>query len=69
MSNVLHRYWRPSTFGGQVGMDLVESATLKRLICENLIKNGVKQDCPEHIAFTVPEIHDSNPVKREADEL
>ena len=69
MANPLHRYWRPSTFGGQVGMDLVESATLKRLICENLIKNGVKQDCPENIAFTVPENQDSNFVKSKADEL
>ena len=46
-------YWRPSTFGGQVGLDLVNSATLKKLFCENLWKDGVKEDCP-YISFEIP---------------
>ncbi|CAL9682165.1 unnamed protein product [Knipowitschia caucasica] len=40
-------YWKPSTFGGQVGFDLVNSATLKRLVCLNT------KTCP-YVAFRVP---------------
>ena len=42
------RYWKPSTFGGEVGFDLVKTATLEKLFCENIGK-----DCPK-AAFTVP---------------
>uniref|UniRef100_A0A8C5H0C7 Prostaglandin G/H synthase 1 n=1 Tax=Gouania willdenowi TaxID=441366 RepID=A0A8C5H0C7_GOUWI len=28
-------YWKPSTFGGKVGFDIVNSATLKKLVCQN----------------------------------
>ncbi|CAC5373047.1 PTGS2 [Mytilus coruscus] len=50
MSNPLSspKYWKPSTFGGAVGFDLVNSATLKKLFCQNI--NG---DCPE-VSFRVP---------------
>lgn len=40
-------YWKPSTFGGKVGFDMVNSATLKRLVCLNV------KTCP-YVAFTVP---------------
>ncbi|KAM4616586.1 prostaglandin G/H synthase 1 [Polymixia lowei] len=40
-------YWKPSTFGGQVGFDIVNSATLERLVCLN------SKWCP-YVAFHVP---------------
>lgn len=40
-------YWKPSTFGGQVGFDIVNSATLKNLVCHNI------KTCP-YVAFSVP---------------
>lgn len=43
------QYWRPSTFGGEVGFDIVKTATLEKLFCQNL---GTS-DCPT-IAFKVP---------------
>ena len=42
------RYWKPSTFGGDVGFDLVKTATLEKLFCQNM-----DSDCPK-VAFTVP---------------
>ncbi|KAJ8339046.1 hypothetical protein SKAU_G00358320 [Synaphobranchus kaupii] len=40
-------YWKPSTFGGQTGFDIVNSATLQKLICLNT------KTCP-YVAFQVP---------------
>lgn len=40
-------YWKPSTFGGQVGFDIVNSASLKKLVCLNC------KTCP-YVAFHVP---------------
>ncbi|XP_056146312.1 prostaglandin G/H synthase 1-like isoform X2 [Lampris incognitus] len=40
-------YWKPSTFGGQVGFDIVNSATLKKLVCLN------SRTCP-YVAFRIP---------------
>ncbi|XP_068609217.1 prostaglandin G/H synthase 1-like [Brachionichthys hirsutus] len=40
-------YWKPSTFGGKVGFDIVNSATLASLVCLN------SKTCP-HVAFSVP---------------
>lgn len=40
-------YWKPSTFGGKVGFDIVNSATLKKLVCLNT------RTCP-YVAFKVP---------------
>ncbi|KAM8743255.1 prostaglandin G/H synthase 1-like [Acanthopagrus schlegelii] len=40
-------YWKPSTFGGKVGFDIVNSATLKKLVCLNV------KTCP-YVAFNVP---------------
>ncbi|XP_077308773.1 prostaglandin G/H synthase 2 [Lithobates pipiens] len=33
-------YWKPSTFGGRVGFDIVNSASLQKLVCNNV------KDCP-----------------------
>lgn len=40
-------YWKPSTFGGKVGFDIVNSATLKKLVCLN------SRTCPD-VGFRVP---------------
>ena len=72
MSNPLHKYWRPSTFGGQIGLDLIRSATLEKLFCDNLWKyeestDGrtvkVKEACP-FISFKTPEFVTSKRVVR-----
>ncbi|KAJ8300006.1 hypothetical protein KUTeg_021525 [Tegillarca granosa] len=41
------RYWKPSTFGGDVGFDIVNTATLKKLFCAN-----IKGECP-YVSFRV----------------
>lgn len=40
-------YWKPSTFGGQTGFDIVNSASLKRLVCLNT------KWCP-YVSFHIP---------------
>ncbi|KAL4617393.1 prostaglandin G/H synthase 1-like [Arapaima gigas] len=40
-------YWKPSTFGGQTGFDIVNSATLQKLVCLNT------KWCP-YVSFHVP---------------
>lgn len=40
-------YWKPSTFGGKTGFDIVNSATLQRLVCLNT------KWCP-YVSFHVP---------------
>ena len=42
-------YWKPSTFGGQVGFDIVKSASVKNLFCNNM-KPG---EC-QNIGFYFP---------------
>ncbi|XP_076833033.1 prostaglandin G/H synthase 2a [Brachyhypopomus gauderio] len=44
------QYWMPSTFGGTVGFEIVNSASLKKLVCLN-----VKGPCPM-VSFKVPDI-------------
>ncbi|XP_056384025.1 prostaglandin G/H synthase 2 [Hyla sarda] len=39
-------YWKPSTFGGKVGFDIVNTASLQKLVCQNV------KDCPV-VAFHV----------------
>lgn len=34
-------YWKPSTFGGSVGFDIINTASLQRLVC-----NNVQGPCP-----------------------
>ncbi|KAL2089463.1 hypothetical protein ACEWY4_014151 [Coilia grayii] len=45
-------YWKPSTFGGQVGFQIVNSASLQRLVCDN-----VKGPCPL-ASFHVPDVNE-----------
>lgn len=40
-------YWKPSTFGGETGFNIVKTATLKKLVCLNTKR------CP-YVAFHVP---------------
>lgn len=58
-------YWKPSTFGGQVGFDMVNSATLKKLVCLNV------KTCP-YVAFRIPhgeKSHRRDGSKARTDEL
>lgn len=41
-------YWKPSTFGGDVGFNIVKTTSLKKLFCQNMKFN----DC-ENIGFVV----------------
>ncbi|XP_065783247.1 prostaglandin G/H synthase 1 isoform X2 [Muntiacus reevesi] len=43
-------YWKASTFGGEVGFNLVKTATLKKLVCLNT------KTCP-YVSFHVPDPH------------
>ena len=47
------QYWKPSTFGGEIGFEIVNSASLKKLFC-----NNIEGRCP-HVSFTVPD-YDEN---------
>lgn len=47
------QYWRPSTFGGDIGFNIVRTATLEKLFCQN-----IKGKCPR-VTFKVP-YHDEN---------
>ena len=40
-------YWKPSTFGGETGFNIVQTATLRKLVCVNT------KVCP-YVAFHVP---------------
>lgn len=41
-------YWKPSTFGGAVGFEMVKTASLEKLFCQNIAGK-----CPM-VAFRVP---------------
>ncbi|KFZ67224.1 Prostaglandin G/H synthase 1, partial [Podiceps cristatus] len=41
-------YWKPSTFGGATGFEIVKTASLEKLVCLNVKK------CP-YVAFQVPD--------------
>ncbi|XP_076059748.1 prostaglandin G/H synthase 2-like [Oratosquilla oratoria] len=43
------KWWKPSTFGGQVGFNIINTASLEKLFCLNM-----KTPC-QNIKFTVPE--------------
>ncbi|KAM3868436.1 prostaglandin G/H synthase 1 [Diretmus argenteus] len=55
-------YWKPSTFGGQTGFDIVNSATLKRLVCLNT------KWCP-YVAFRVPRNEEEAKPRKPSTEL
>ncbi|XP_029469616.1 prostaglandin G/H synthase 1 [Rhinatrema bivittatum] len=44
-------YWKPSTFGGKTGFDIVNTASLQKLVCLNVKK------CPPNVAFHVPDFN------------
>ncbi len=54
------QYWKPSTFGGQVGFDMVKTASIRGLFCRNM-----KGPCG-HIAFKLPESQHPSSVSLEA---
>nr|XP_003470710.1 prostaglandin G/H synthase 1 [Cavia porcellus] len=58
------QYWKPSTFGGEVGFNLVNTATLKKLVCLNT------KTCP-YVSFRVPNSSqdDGSAVERPSTEL
>ncbi|NXL56537.1 PGH1 synthase, partial [Chordeiles acutipennis] len=45
-------YWKPSTFGGATGFEIVKSASLEKLVCLNVKK------CP-YVAFHVPDAEEA----------
>ncbi|KAM9796760.1 prostaglandin G/H synthase 2 [Syngnathus typhle] len=49
-------YWKPSTFGGSVGFEIVNTASLQRLVC-----NNVRGPCPV-ASFQVPDIEDTGSI-------
>nr|KAF6434259.1 prostaglandin-endoperoxide synthase 1 [Molossus molossus] len=58
-------YWKSSTFGGEMGFDLVKTATLKKLVCLNT------KTCP-YVSFHVPHgapQEDGSAVERPSSEL
>ncbi|XP_023660355.1 prostaglandin G/H synthase 2-like isoform X1 [Paramormyrops kingsleyae] len=44
-------YWKPSTFGGKVGFEIINTASLQKLVCRN-----VKAPCPM-VSFHVPDLN------------
>ncbi|XP_003410884.1 prostaglandin G/H synthase 2 [Loxodonta africana] len=47
-------YWKPSTFGGEVGFKIINTASIQSLICNNV------KGCP-YTAFSVPDSQLSKP--------
>ncbi|XP_076436355.1 prostaglandin G/H synthase 2-like isoform X2 [Babylonia areolata] len=47
------QYWKPSTFGGEVGFNLVKTASLQKLFCQN-----IKGNCPT-VSFRVPDFDEN----------
>ncbi|XP_059141342.1 prostaglandin G/H synthase 2-like [Physella acuta] len=56
MSNPIcsRHYWKPSTFGGEVGFNIIKTATLKSLFC-----NNIKGPCPL-VTFRVPDFKEGD---------
>uniref|UniRef100_A0A8C5MQC6 Prostaglandin G/H synthase 1 n=1 Tax=Leptobrachium leishanense TaxID=445787 RepID=A0A8C5MQC6_9ANUR len=58
-------YWKPSTFGGETGFNIVKTASIEKLVCLN-----VKQ-CP-FVAFHVPDLQNEDtraPNTKQSEEL
>uniref|UniRef100_A0A7N8XD60 Prostaglandin G/H synthase 1 n=1 Tax=Mastacembelus armatus TaxID=205130 RepID=A0A7N8XD60_9TELE len=49
-------YWKPSTFGGETGFNIVKTATLRKLVCLNT------KWCP-YVSFQVPGNEEAKPKK------
>jgi len=45
------KYWKPSTFGGDIGFKIVNTASLEKLFCSN-----IKGKCPL-VSFKVPDYY------------
>ena len=63
-------YWKPSTFGGEVGFNIIKTASIEKLFCAN-----IKGKCPT-VLFRVPDFregdvdeHNNYDVKPIKDEL
>uniref|UniRef100_UPI0037E79143 prostaglandin G/H synthase 1 n=1 Tax=Semicossyphus pulcher TaxID=241346 RepID=UPI0037E79143 len=55
-------YWKPSTFGGETGFDIVKTATLKKLVCLNT------KWCP-YVDFHVPRNEEEAKPRKPSTEL
>ncbi|XP_005743165.1 prostaglandin G/H synthase 1 [Pundamilia nyererei] len=55
-------YWKPSTFGGETGFNIVKTATLKKLVCLN------SKWCP-YVDFHVPRNEDEAKPRKPSTEL
>lgn len=55
-------YWKPSTFGGETGFNIVKMATLKKLVCLN------SKWCP-YVDFHVPRNEDEAKPRKPSTEL
>ena len=53
-------YWKPSTFGGETGFNIVKTSTLKKLVCLNT------KWCP-YVAFHVPRDGEDKPRETSAE--
>ncbi|KAK7094706.1 prostaglandin G/H synthase 2-like [Littorina saxatilis] len=59
MSNYIcsPQYWKPSTFGGEVGFDIVNTASMQKLFCQN-----IKGKCPV-VSFRVPDYDENETIE------
>ncbi|XP_036955342.1 prostaglandin G/H synthase 1 isoform X3 [Acanthopagrus latus] len=55
-------YWKPSTFGGETGFDIIKTSTLKKLVCLNT------KWCP-YVDFHVPRNEEAAEPKKPSTEL
>ncbi|CAN9512918.1 unnamed protein product [Ophioblennius macclurei] len=55
-------YWKPSTFGGETGFDIVKTATLKKLVCLNT------RWCP-YVGFRIPPVEEPGEQSSPSSEL
>lgn len=55
-------YWKPSTFGGETGFEIVKTSTLKKLVCLNT------KWCP-YVNFRVPQNEDEAKPRKPSTEL
>ncbi|KAM6930744.1 prostaglandin G/H synthase 1-like [Xenentodon cancila] len=56
------QYWKPSTFGGETGFNIVKTSTLKKLVCLNT------KWCP-YVDFHVPQNEDDRKPRKQSTEL